>query len=157
MKLYDISSLRIDTKYQGDIYIYDLVEPTFVLRELPKYEYKVKKEEEMRIDLVSFSIYNTVDYADFILNLNDIDNPLNIKEGDTLYYLPIGELDTFKISPKSDTENRKALLSPNKSNLKDSNRQKFIEDNYQLPPSFTETTQSPITVGNGRITISPIE
>ena len=90
MNFYDITSLlKINTE---DGQLYDLFSQTFSLKRLPNYEYIVRKEEEMRIDLISFSIYKTTDYADMILNLNDIDNPLNIKSGDVIYYIPYAEI-----------------------------------------------------------------
>lgn len=155
MEFYDIESLmRVDTE-EGKLY--DLFAQTFSLKRLPKYEYIVKKEEEMRIDLVSYSIYKNVDYCDMILDLNDIDNPLNIMGGDILYYVPLNELDDFKVKVTQAMEKRKQLLSLDKANLKDPNREKFIEDNYQLPPTVLEVPMSPILIGKNNITITPIK
>jgi hypothetical protein len=154
MEFYDITSLlKVDTE---DGQLYDLFAQTFSLKRLPNYEYIVKREEEMRIDLISFSIYKTTDYSDILLNLNDIDNPLNIKAGDILYYVPYGEIDDFKVKVAETIEKRKQLLSMDKSNLKDPNREKFLEDNYQLPPTVLEVPRSPILIGKNNITITPI-
>lgn len=154
MDLYDINSLFRMSTEDGEIY--NLFEQTFSLRRLPNYEYIVRREEEMRIDLISFSIYKTTDYADLILNLNDIDNPLNIKYGDVLYYVPYGEIEDFRIKSTQKIENRKQLLSMDKSNIKDSNREKFIEGDYQLPPNILDVPRSPILIGKNSITITPL-
>lgn len=154
MNLYDISSVKIDLDQNG---LYDLTEPTFSLKDLPRYPFTVMKEHEMRIDLISKEIYKSIDYSDMILNLNDIDNPLNIKSGDIIYYVDLGEIEGYKLDNNASKENRKNLLSQNKSNVKDNNRQKYIEDNYQLPPTILSLPQSPITSNGNKITITPID
>jgi hypothetical protein len=153
MELYNISILKKDKNQDG---LYDMIEPTFILKELPQLQMIVSNEQEMRIDLISFEIYKSVDYADLILDLNDIDNPLNIKSGDYIRYIPLEQLDYYRISPNTTKEKRSLLLSPNKSNKKDPNRQEYIENNYQLPPTFLETPSSPVTTDKNTIKISPI-
>lgn len=158
MNLYDLLILKLDTN-QTDPNIstglYDLIEPTFILKDFPRFEMTVTSEQEMRIDLISDAIYKSVDYADLILNINSIDNPLNIKAGDIIQYIPIEQLDSYRIAPNTTANNRRILLSPNKSSKKDINRQQYVEDNYQLPPTFLENTGSPVSTSGTRIVISP--
>lgn len=153
MELYDITTLVRDDNQDG---LYNLFEQTFSLKELPNFQYTVLPEQEMRIDLVCLSIYRNLDHVDMLLDLNSIDNPLNIKAGDIIYYVSSDRLNEFKVTIGATKENRRSLLSPNKSNVKDPNRTKYIEDNYQLPPTFLDTPQSPITIEKNNIRISPI-
>lgn len=150
MNLHDISSLKRDTKQDN---LYNLFEPTFNLKSVTKLQRIVTKENEMRIDLISDDIYKNINYADFLLDLNDIDNPLNIMAGDIIYYVSVEELDLLKIVPTSE-DKRKSLLNSNKSN-RDPNRQQYLEDNYQLSPTLLDNIGSPVTTSGSRITISP--
>ena len=78
MKIYDIDTLEKD-----DSGNYNLTQLTYQsdFNIVNYQQYEVQKGEEMRIDLVCQSIYGSLDYIDIILNANNIDNPLNIKEG----------------------------------------------------------------------------
>jgi hypothetical protein len=46
----------------------------------------VDKYDEMRLDSISYKIYGNTDYIDYLMFLNDLVNPLNIKEGDLIFY-----------------------------------------------------------------------
>ena len=123
-------------------------------------KYVVQKGEEMRIDLVMMSIYDDVSLLksmDVLLFINNIDNPLNIMEGDDIYYPPSEVLDSYRYSfePSSRAgENvRKALAVPNKTTKKDGNRRKFIENGYSLPPVVLSESKSPVRVEGDKIVI----
>lgn len=158
MNLFDITILKTDDNQLSDINqsMYNLIEPTFTTKDLIKFTTVVTREQEMRIDLISYSLYQSVNYADLLLNINDIDNPLNIKEGDTLLYPPLEHLEYYRINPDTITVNRRRLLSPNKSNRKDTNRQQYVENNYQLSPTFLDNPSNPVSTGGDKITITPI-
>jgi len=123
-------------------------------------KYIVQQGEEMRMDLVMMSIYDDVSILksmDVLLFINNIDNPLNIMEGDTIYYPPVEALDAYRYSfePSSRAgENvRKALAVPNKTTKKDGNRRKFIENGYSLPPVVLNESKSPVRVEGDKIVI----
>ena len=160
MELYDLSILKIDIN-QTDVNIptglYDLLEPTFTLKDISRSKITVTKEQEMRIDIISNDIYQSVNYADLLLDINGIDNPLNIKAGDIIEYIPLDQLTNYRVSPNTTAENRRTLLSPNKSSAKDTTRQQYVEDNYQLPPTFLENTGSPVSTSGTKVIISPIK
>lgn len=123
-------------------------------------KYVVQQGEEMRIDLVMMSIYDDVyvlKSMDVLLFINNIDNPLNIMVGDIIYYPPIESLDSYRYSfePSSRAgENvRKALAVPNKTTKKDSNRRKFVENGYSLPPVVLDESKPPVRVEGDKIVI----
>ena len=126
------------------------------------YEYTVQKYEEMRIDSVMLSIYP--DYyavlsdTDVILYINGIDNPLNIVEGMTIKYPAYESLDSFRVflvdsKAGKNIRNILAVANPNKSTRKDSARQKFVENDYLLPPVVLGAPKDPVRTGDGTILI----
>ena len=135
--------------------LYNFFDPTFKMNiGINLQEHTVAPEEEMRIDLVCKAVYNnSVDEVDFLLDLNDIDNPLNIMAGDLIYYAVVTAISEYRISVIDNNDIRSKLLNPNKSTRKDSNRQQYIDDNYSLPPTFTETPTSPVKIENNQIII----
>jgi len=155
MEIYDIKTLITDDNQGG---LYDLIAPTFHLIEtgVTPFKFNVTQDHEMRMDNICKSLYNNVDYVDMVMDLNDIDNPLNIMSGDVIFYVPPAVYDLYKVDVTV-TATNKTLLNQNKSNVKDPNRVSYVENNYQIAPTFLDTPQSPISYSNGKITISPIK
>lgn len=142
MKVNDIENLSRDPN-QGDLY--DLFNKTYIDYPSSSFsEYVVEQDEEMRLDLVCFRLYGTVDHVDFLCNVNQIDNPLNIMAGDIIKYVDITEIPSFTYEGVKEEEVRRGLLNANKSSRKDPNRKQFVEQGYSLPPNFLETPQAPI-------------
>jgi hypothetical protein len=134
--------------------LYDLTESTFVTQNVPLYPYIVQRGEEMRIDLVSDSIFNTLEYADILLNINNIDNPLNIKEGSIIYYSDTNVMDALRTSqPTSDTIVTSKLSNTNKSTRVDRNRKDYIEKNYSLSPNILDTPTDQVRISGDNLII----
>lgn len=151
MKLYDIDKLKRDINQDN---LYDLFSPTYKgAKGYQQGTYVVSPEEEMRVDLVSNSVYKSVDYVDFICNLNEIDNPLNIMEGDFLLTAPLESIDIYRANNVDVSEARRSLLNANKSTKIDENRKQYIEQNYALPPTFLDVPTDPVKVENNQIVI----
>jgi hypothetical protein len=122
--------------------------------------YIVQKGEDMRIDLVMMSIYDeySLKDVDVILHINDIDNPLNIREGMELFY-PVAESDdpftNFRYQEISGDSVSKSIKSQlgvlNKTTRKDENRKKFLDSNYSLPPTVMRESRPSVTVSDGNI------
>lgn len=135
MKIYDIDSLKKD-----EFGNYDLSQITFKLvlsGEIRYSYYEVKRGEEMRMDLVCNSIYGNTNYIDILCNVNNIDNPLNIKEGSVIIF-PINDIDILRNSSSNTSDINKVLSNTNKASRIDSNRQKYFENNLSLPPTILE-------------------
>ena len=138
MKIYDIDTLEKD-----DSGNYNLTQLTYQsdFNIVNYQQYEVQKGEEMRIDLVCQSIYGSLDYIDIILNANNIDNPLNIKEGKIIIY-PTGNVDGLRYSDIKKQNAAEVLTNTNKQQRKDNNRKKYVENQYSLPPTImNERTQ----------------
>ena len=120
--------------------------------------YQVQKGEEMRIDLVMLSIYDdaySLKDLDVILYINNIDNPLNIREGMLLYYPEIGTFTNFRYYDNGANSVSKSIKSTlgvlNKTTRKDENRKKFLDANYSLPPTVMKESKPAVTISNGNI------
>ena len=128
MKIYDLNNID---KVDG---LYDLTQLTFRYDVgVPLSQYTVQKGEEMRMDLVCESIYNNTDYIDILCSINNIDNPLNIREGQIIVY-PTSNLDALRYS-EPETEEINLISNSNKTTRKDTNRKKYLENNLALPPT----------------------
>jgi len=153
MEIYDISTLLKDR--DGN---YDLTQITFELKldgSINYGQYLVQRDEEMRMDIICQNIYGNTNYVDILCNVNNIDNPLNIKEG-TLILFPINNVENLRYSEQNNTDNIKILANSNKSSRKDVNRKNYIDSDLSLPPTILEEsqdqfdTQGPnIIIGNG--------
>ena len=153
MELYDINNL-IKNDGSGDFY--DLFEIFFKKDNGANFKsYRVQRGEEMRMDLVSQSIYNDTKYVDFLCNLNRILNPLNIKFGDIMVYVDVDVIEEFRV--KRSTENiQQAIARSNRGTQQDKSRQDYVENNLSLPPNVLERPAeqvlikgSVIKLGNG--------
>lgn len=163
----DIKSLQNYIIKNSDTGFYDLFTPTFISNpNIRLNQYTVDKDDEMRIDLVFGNMYGIqfedllsyIEDIDVILYINNIDNPLNIKEGMVLDYPIIGELESFRYLPTTTTNNSsiiKKLGTPNinKSTRKDTSRQEYIENDYSLSPVVLDTPREPVRIENGRFSI----
>lgn len=150
-----------ELNYNDITQLYNISTPSFVFIPDGVYEfgyYTVKKEEEMRIDLIIKSIYETDAYMkdlDVILYMNNIDNPLNIKEDDELYFPSEKYLDEYRYYPievdSSDVNIIEKLSIPNKTTRVDNNRENFIKNGFALPPVVSKQNKIPVTIQNGKI------
>ena len=161
----DIKSMNSVVKNDEQDGLFDLFDTFLLYRPDVLYgEYEVKKYEEMRIDIIFQSIYGFeanevglyLENIDIILLINDIDNPLNIKEGMIIKY-PYNIEDFIKfryVEDKLSSSRRNVipkLAVPNLSTKKDKDREKYQKSGYSLPPVVLETPKAPVRVDNGRI------
>lgn len=156
----DVKSLETIKFIKGKWIIED---PAFrYMKEVEMDRYLVQKGEDMRVDLVMQSIYGDYNLkdVDVLLFVNNIDNPLNIREGMVLLYPDRGEIDHFRYeeslsnsSSASAKEVRNKLAKLNKSTRKDEKRKKFLESDYSLPPFVLKDPKPAITVEGNNIKI----
>ena len=158
MDIYSLSQLN----YNDRTRLFNIYYPQFFYTQKESLNtYIVQKGEEMRIDLVMLSMYNedslVLSNADIILFINGIDNPLNIFEGDVLYFPQQSSLENYRylFSQGSQTGQNiiKALSVPNKTTRVDNNRKNFVDNGFVLPPVVLDETKSPVRLENGKIVI----
>lgn len=163
----DIFSLYKTVKFSTIDNVYNLFEPTIVFRDDSTQEYTVTDSDEMRIDLIfqnmynmtPNSIYEMLEHIDIILRLNNIDNPLNIKEGMVLKFPTTGKFETYRYSEVFEDINNEVTKqlgvqnNPNKTTRVDPNRQNYIENDYSLSPVVLDTPREPVRIVDGRFSI----
>lgn len=167
----DIISINEYIRFNSEIDLYDLFNPTMIYNlENPGFvsysSIKVENYHEMRIDLLFRDMYNLdpnevgiyLGNIDIICFINDIDNPLNIKSGMELKYPPIEDFDKFRFTNDKDNFNKRKdvkskLVVPNKSTLKDKDRQKFKDGGFSIPPVVLDKPRPPITIRDGRFSV----
>lgn len=156
------------TKFDTENDVYDLFTSTFVYRDdIALSEYVVERGFDMRLDLIFEKIYNLepdvvglylVD-MDVICYINNIDNPLNIKEGSVIKYpTDLGNIREFRVLDIDQDLNNKSKIKerlsfPNKSTRKDKSREDFIKGGYSLPPVVLETPRPPVSIKDGKFSI----
>ena len=151
MKIFDLDILERDPNQDE---LYDLSQVTYKeVSGYPLYVHIVEPHEEMRIDLISQRCYSSTEYVDFLLSFNDIDNPLNIKEGDIINYIDTDYVDFYRVTPEKPKVLQKRLLNPNKQTRKDGNRQVYVEDNFSLPPTLLDVPVESVQIKGNTILI----
>ena len=150
MELYDLTNLKKDVSQNN---LYNFFDATFKYFITTLYQYQVKQNEEMRIDLVCSSIYNNTDYCDFLCDLNNIDNPLNIMNNDIILYVPADKIKYFRIDESTAKTLRATYLNANKISKQDPLRASYVQNNYALPPTFLEVPADSVKIVNGKITL----
>lgn len=149
MDFYNIDNLKKDIAQNN---LYNLFDSTFkYFTGATLYQYPVKEYQEMRIDLVCDDIYNSVDYCDFLLDLNNIDNPLNIMNNDILLYVSPDQIKYFRMDETTAKTLRNTYLNANKITQPDPNRASYIQNNYALPPTFLQVPASSVKIVDGQI------
>lgn len=122
-------------------------------------EYTVQQEDEMRIDLVFQKMYDLnpwevgpyLENIDIILTINNIDNPLNIRQGMVLKYPDLGTFDGFRIEKDEESKiKKKSILQklgkPNKQTRVDPRRKGYLDANNSLPPTVNKKPKAPVTL-----------
>ena len=152
----DINSLN--NLIKDDDGLYDLTGSTFyynkdvILRNSKRYI--VSEYQEMRMDIISNDIYNKTDHLDVLCDINNIINPLSVKEGDNIIY--VDESVIPQLSNKKDRNDvtRREISNSRKAASIDPQRTKYINNKTEsLPPTLTNKNSSTVKYKNGRISI----
>ena len=139
-ELYDLTEIHF--QYEADVIDNNIQTHT------------VDKDTQMRLDLVSNDIYQTVDYVDFLCDINNIINPLSIKENQKIIYVSQNLIPAFRPELTTNNKIRSQISNKRKRRKIDPNRQKFLEEKSQsLPPTITKKDYNPVKYKDGKISI----
>lgn len=148
MKIYDLDILDKDLDN-----LYDFNKRTHNWSiSTPRFVYIVQKSDEMRLDQICFNIYGNTEHIGFLMNFNNIDNPLNIKEGDKIIYVQEELIDLYKLQDSQSISSIEVNL-PNRTTRKDKSRQSYLENSGQLPPTVLDRPTQSVTLNNNNIII----
>lgn len=116
--------------------------------------YIVPREFEMRMDLVCDDIYDSVEFVDFLLWINRITNPFNIKQGMELIFVPPDIITRFYAKKDNQGKVQDVFLNKGKVKRKDKNRSKFKQQKRgSLPPTVNESPNQQVRVEGDSIII----
>ena len=150
----EIKSLGISPKKSDETFDITLnafdSNSTSLLTALP---YRVQKGEEMRIDLISETLYRDIDDIDILCYINNIDNPLNFKEGEVILYPSKDSLDDMRLTDSTLTDEEDITQVPSKQTRKDPKRKQYIDNNRKLPPNQLPEKLDPINLDSNEIII----
>jgi hypothetical protein len=148
MKIFDLDILDRDTDN-----LYDFNKRTHNWEiSTTRSRYVVQKSDEMRLDQICFNIYGSTEYIGFLMNYNNIDNPLNIKEGDEVLYVSEELIDLYKLQDSQSISSIEVNL-PNRTTRKDKSRQSYLENSGQLPPTVLNRPTPSVTLNGNNIVI----
>jgi len=151
MELYDISNLKKDIAQSN---LYNFFDATYKYYSgFTMYQYTVNGYHQMRIDSICNDIYGTIDYCDFLLDLNDIDNPLNIMENDIILYVSQEQISYFHLYETTTKAVRNTYLNANKISQQDPNRNDYVGNNLALPPTFLQTPKNAVKIVGNKIVL----
>lgn len=106
--------------------------------------YVVPREFEMRLDKVSNFIYESPDYIEELMSLNDIISPYSIKEGQSIWYCSLSNMDKLYVKDKTLTDNlmRQNLIKSSQPNRDKQN----LSNDQSLPPTVKPASLEQIKV-----------
>lgn len=135
--------------------ITDIIKPIVITRDdITVYPHIVTIEEEMRPDLVTWSIYGQKGYIDEIMTLNNIVDVFSIRQGDVIWFVDEDDIPKLQIVQSSQTNEDiiNSLIDPNAERKIDYNR----ETGQNLYPSIKPTNLKQIQVDSNNNTITII-
>jgi hypothetical protein len=131
--------------------------------------YKVRKEYEMRPDLISMVLYGTTDYTEMILKYSLINNPFALERDDLIYaaamaniYNPVKDIVPESNGVFDAVKNYHKYIDPNKAPNKAGSDKVNInipgtQQNYDLEANISKTGDTGITVKDGKIYFGDID
>lgn len=139
---------------------WDLNVPSFKMIQPSLASYTVQRGEDMRIDLVMKSIYDDIynfKDIDILLYINNIDNPLNIREGMILYYPESSAFEGYRFYEEVSAAVKKSVKQSlgvlNKTTRVDEKRKKFLDSDYSLPPVVLQESRPSVTMDDNKIKV----
>lgn len=139
---------------------WDLNVPSFKMIQPSLSSYTVQRGEDMRIDLIMKSIYNDIynfKDIDILLYINNIDNPLNVREGMILYYPESSAFEGYRfyeeVSAAVNKSVKQSLGVLNKTTRVDEKRKKFLDSDYSLPPVVLPESRPSVTMDEFKIKV----
>jgi len=145
MKSFTLKNLKRDKKQDN---LYNIFKQTYINKNnVPLYETYVNELEEMRLDRISYRLYGSPSYIEELMELNNIMNIWNIKQGDVIYFSPIGSFDNLKELEKEIDDDIENISKPNKETRIDKNRSKNV------PPTIKPKSLKTLTLDKKNKTI----
>ena len=115
--------------------------------------YVVDSFNNMRLDQICYDIYGSNEYMDFLMFINDIINPLNVKDGDILIYTNQEDINNFKVDPEVVDNIKNKLINLSKTTRTDKGKSNYNEKVTSLPPTVNQNPTPVITLDGTQVII----
>lgn len=128
------------------------------------YAFPCTERHNMRLDLVSFDIYNNTEQCDVLSNVNGLMNPLCVQSGDTIFFVDEKNLDKVRsdaaviaaVIDSVKTANKGKSFKSDENRANDSsNRKKTEQAKAFVPPNIIQTNTTNIEYSEGEIRLKP--
>ena len=143
----------VNNKWNLNVPSFKMIQPSLA-------SYTVQRGEDMRIDLIMKSIYNDIynfKDIDVLLYINNIDNPLNVREGMILYYPDPSSFEGYRFYEEVSAAVKKSVKQSlgvlNKTTRVDEKRKKFLDSDYSLPPVVLQESRPSVTMDDNKIKV----
>lgn len=143
----------VNNKWNLNVPSFKMIQPSLA-------SYTVQRGEDMRIDLIMKSIYNDIynfKDIDVLLYINNIDNPINIREGMILYYPDPSSFEGYRFYEEVSAAVKKSVKQSlgvlNKTTRVDEKRKKFLDSDYSLPPVVLQESRPSVTMDDNKIKV----
>ncbi|CAG7580901.1 MAG: hypothetical protein SLAVMIC_00595 [uncultured marine phage] len=135
--------------------MFDLTEATYVTStDVIFFQYVVPRHREMRMDLISYDIYASTDFTDFLMYLNGKINPFQVREGEKIIFVSPDVIAKFYAPKENEEEVQQIFLNKSKTKRKDKKRDKFIEEKRAaLPPTVNEVKNEQVKIDGDSLII----
>lgn len=117
---YTFDNIKRDENQGG---LYDIFRQTIIDRKMTLSQDYVQETEEGRLDLVCKRLYGSVKYLEELMMINNIINMWNVKRNDTIYYVSIDLIESYRELEKDDDTSKTIANPKNKSTRTDPNRE----------------------------------
>lgn len=128
------------------------------------FEFPCTERHDMRIDLVCFDIYESMNDVDLLCIINGIINPLSVQNGDLIFFIEAEKLEEVRTND-SILENivsnlnklnkgKEHKIDKNRSNDLLKRKQTEINKTF-VPPNILNTSGKNINIKDGKIILKP--
>ena len=152
--LYTLENATIQIDSDGNP-ITNIITPLVITRDdITLYPHIITVTEEMRPDLITWSIYGKKGYIDEIMTLNNIVDVFSIRQGDVVWFCDESDIPKLQVAQGSKTNSEiiNSLVDPNSERRIDFNR----ETGENLLPSIKPTNLKQVQVDSNNSTITII-
>lgn len=154
-----LSSKRKPENTPDDEYFIDLFSNKYIVNDsgVVYEKYIVPDEYAMRMDLISYELYDSLEYVHILCKANRILNPFAVSKGDIINYTTDpSDLESIVQDINIDNEQtdiREQFIDNNKYQRNDPNRARALREGLSLPPTIRTDNTEEISLVNGQILI----
>lgn len=121
----------------------------------------VKRDEEMRMDLISIRLYGDAKWTHLLCKFNDLKNPFDVRKDDKIKFTATtDELENFCFHIfELNTDNKELLnlyLDPTKKRKIDVNRENYLKE-IDTPVTVNINNEPSIIYNNGILYVTPLQ